>query len=201
MWELIPREGIMPSHFARYCCAVLKETSGKKRMVAIGVRRSESAGRKNKTDFYVVGATKDQSIKKSFEDAAEVYREDLDDSPYGKCRMIEKAIDNAKIAVHPIIEWEDDDIWSYIKDNGLLYNPLYDEGFKRIGCIGCPLAGGRQMRRQFERYPKFEKLYRRACQSLLDTLKAKGKTYYLTKEHDVEAKNGDEIFECWLNMR
>ena len=35
--------------------------------------------------------------------------------------------------VHPMLEWEESDVWGYIKENDLIYNPLYDEGYRSIG--------------------------------------------------------------------
>ena len=41
----------------------------------------------------------------------------------------------------PIVYWTDHDVWSFIHGENLPYCRLYDEGFARLGCIGCPLAG------------------------------------------------------------
>ena len=42
--------------------------------------------------------------------------------------------------LNPIIDWSEQEVWKYIKDNALPYPELYDCGMKRIGCIGCPMA-------------------------------------------------------------
>jgi len=41
------------------------------------------------------------------------------------------------IKVHPIAYWTEEDVWKYIKENNLPYNPIYDKGFDRSGCIVC----------------------------------------------------------------
>lgn len=46
----------------------------------------------------------------------------------------------------PIVYWTDDDVWEFIKERNLPYCSLYDEGFKRLGCIGCPLSGSTHKR-------------------------------------------------------
>lgn len=46
MWNLIPQKLMPPTRLVRYCCAVLKETSGKNRFVSTGVRWDESVKRK-----------------------------------------------------------------------------------------------------------------------------------------------------------
>lgn len=61
--------------------------------------------------------------------------------------------------LNPILYWTDKDVWDYIKSNGLPYCSLYDEGWTRLGCIGCPMAGEKRIR-EFERWPKFEKAWK-----------------------------------------
>ena len=34
---------------------------------------------------------------------------------------------------NPLADWSDDDCWAYIRDRGLLYNPLHDQGYDSIG--------------------------------------------------------------------
>lgn len=63
------------------------------------------------------------------------------------------------IIIAPIVYWTDADVWRYIHENNLPYCKLYDEGFTRLGCIGCPLAGPRHQRKEFDRWPRFEKLW------------------------------------------
>lgn len=47
MWTLIPQKLMPPTRLVRYCCDVLKETTGKNRFVATGVRWAESTKRAN----------------------------------------------------------------------------------------------------------------------------------------------------------
>ena len=61
--------------------------------------------------------------------------------------------------IAPIVYWTDADVWQYIHENSLPYCRLYDEGFKRIGCIGCPLAGAKNQKKEFDRYPKFKEMW------------------------------------------
>lgn len=42
---------------------------------------------------------------------------------------------------YPIIDWSDEETFSYIKKNGFYSNPLYKRGFKRVGCFPCIVAG------------------------------------------------------------
>ncbi|MBP7742052.1 MAG: phosphoadenylyl-sulfate reductase [Aliarcobacter sp.] len=44
------------------------------------------------------------------------------------------------IKVNPIINWNEDDVWNYIKENKVPYNKLHDLGFPSIGCAPCTRA-------------------------------------------------------------
>ena len=37
--------------------------------------------------------------------------------------------------LHPIIDWSDRDIWQYLKQHGLPYHPLWDQGYVSIGDV------------------------------------------------------------------
>ena len=48
----------------------------------------------------------------------------------------------------PIVDWSVDDVFNYLKDNGVKRNPLYDEGTNdRVGCYPCMLAGKKVQQR------------------------------------------------------
>lgn len=63
----------------------------------------------------------------------------------------------------PLCYWTNEDVWNYIKSRNLPYCKLYDNGWERIGCIGCPLAGIKNMNRDFKAFPKFEAAYKAAA--------------------------------------
>lgn len=41
---------------------------------------------------------------------------------------------------NPLAEWSLSEVWQYIRDNDLPYNPLHDQGFISIGCEPCTRA-------------------------------------------------------------
>lgn len=82
---------------------------------------------------------------------------------------------SGKRYLHVIFNWKESDIWEFIHDEKLEYPCLYDEGQKRVGCIGCPMAGNKQMIRQFERWPKYKNSYLRAFQRAQNRRKETGK--------------------------
>ena len=74
--------------------------------------------------------------------------------------------------LHPIIDWTDEEIWEYIHKYKIPYCNLYDKGFKRIGCIGCPL-GSKQIW-ELEQFPAIKNAYKEAFRKMLITREKKG---------------------------
>ena len=64
-----------------------------------------------------------------------------------------------KKVLNPIVDWTTDEVWEFIKEYKVRYCCLYDEGFERLGCIGCPMATVAERKREFERYPKYKENY------------------------------------------
>jgi phosphoadenosine phosphosulfate reductase len=49
--------------------------------------------------------------------------------------------------VNPLVDWTERDVWAYISEHDLPYNPLHDQGYASIGCAPCTLPGsGREGR-------------------------------------------------------
>jgi phosphoadenosine phosphosulfate reductase len=38
---------------------------------------------------------------------------------------------------NPLADWTEDQVWDYIRSNGVPYNRLYDQGYRSIGCAPC----------------------------------------------------------------
>ena len=41
---------------------------------------------------------------------------------------------------NPLADWSEQDVWRYIRDNNVPYNPLHDKGYPSIGCEPCTRA-------------------------------------------------------------
>ncbi len=52
------------------------------------------------------------------------------------------------IKVNPLINWSEEDVWNYIKENNVPYNKLHDQGYPSIGCAPCtrPVEKGQDIR-------------------------------------------------------
>lgn len=78
--------------------------------------------------------------------------------------------------VYPIRLWTDDNVWGFIRKFHIPYCSLYDEGFERLGCVGCPLTSPDHRRAEFQRWPYYERQWREACGYVLAERERAGKT-------------------------
>lgn len=122
------------------------------------------------------------------------------ESPRRKLRWSEVDQYDGKLVICPIVHWSDDDVWAFIRKHALPYCALYDEGIKRIGCVGCMLAGPEQQTREFARWPKFEANWKRAIianwEKWKDVPNEKGQPRYQSK-----FKTGEEFWLWWRTKR
>ena len=60
-----------------------------------------------------------------------------------KTQKVEWDPGNEVVKINPLADWSDDQVWNYIYQHDLPYNPLHDEGYPSIGCIPCtqPVTG------------------------------------------------------------
>ena len=187
MWELIPKKKMPPTRMVRYCCEVLKEKGGEGRFVVTGVRWAESSRRKNTrqpVEFDNYGS----KSKKAIENRQIFKMSDNDE----KRMMLENCIVKGKHILNPIIDWEDNDVWEFIKLRKLPYCELYDQGWERLGCVGCPLTNKRQRLKEFERYPKQKQAYIRSFDRMIKQRLEEGLP--------TEWKTGQEVFDWWLGQ-
>ena len=107
-------------------------------------------------------------------------------------KMVEQCFkDSSKTYVNIIIDWTEQDVWVFIKERNLPYCRLYDEGFKRIGCVMCPCSNSRV--REAEHWPRMKANFERAFIKLYE--KNHGRPPYL------RWGDGKEMFEWWLSPR
>jgi 3'-phosphoadenosine 5'-phosphosulfate sulfotransferase (PAPS reductase)/FAD synthetase len=68
------------------------------------------------------------------------------------------SFETAMIASYPMSIWTEKDVWEYIRRFNLPYNPVYDMGVKRTGCMfcgfGCSLKNDRRFYFLKEHKPK-----------------------------------------------
>jgi phosphoadenosine phosphosulfate reductase len=178
MWKLIVKLMGPPNRMMRFCCKELKEHGGENRICITGVRWAESPKRKNnRGKLEIVGRKKEDIIL-------------FDDNDEGRM-MFETCMQKGKRVVNPIVEWSEEDVWEYLNSRNIEHCCLYDEGFKRLGCIACPLAGADHMERDFLRWPKYKQSYLRAFGKAIVLRKTKGKKCVW--------KTAEEMMDWWIN--
>ena len=183
MWNLIPRKLMPPTRIVRYCCPELKEGGNPNRMIATGVRWAESRKRSNRSPFEVLGRTASKSIGVSDE---KMLITDNDNTR----RLFENCQMKAKTVVNPIIDWTDQNIWQFIGEKDIQVCELYQCGYNRLGCLGCPLASKKQREKEMYDFPKYKQAYIRAFDRMIEERKRRGK--------DVKWSCGEEVYLWWM---
>lgn len=179
MWNLIPKKKMPPTRLIRYCCEFLKEGGGEGRFTVTGVRWAESAKRKKNRAGLEIAETK---TRRRHEDP---------DNP-DNAQMARHCPTKGKHILNPIIDWEDEDVWDFLHEYEIPYCKLYDQGYDRLGCIGCPIAGSHR-KEEFQKYPKIALLYFQAFDKLLiDLMRGQPE-----KEHSW--KTSKDVMNWWLS--
>jgi len=139
--ELIRLRGQFPYNMGRFCTAELKSSAtmrwywnhgyyhDRKAECWFGMRTKESTNRARKYGGLEEGELLD--YKEVFPNTAA------------------KLAKNVGIRL-PVLDWTTEQVFDYIKEKGLKYNPLYDEGNDRVGCYPCVLANKKAQTRMFE---------------------------------------------------
>lgn len=175
LWELIAEKHMPPTRLMRYCCKELKEHGGKGKICLTGIRWAESVKRSKRRTYEIQVSKKEDREKYLFND------NDTDRRQFEQCTIKGKLVSN------PIIDWSDSDVWYFIKQRSLPYCKLYDEGEKRLGCIGCPMGNKKGMEADFKRYPKFKDLYIIAFDKMLKNMNT-----------PTSWKTGQDVFDWWV---
>ncbi len=54
--------------------------------------------------------------------------------------IVEWDENNGLLKINPLVHWTEKQVWDYIKEHKIPYNPLHDKGFPSIGCQPCTRA-------------------------------------------------------------
>lgn len=200
LWKIMRETLVIPSRIMRVCCSELKERKMPDApYIVTGVRWAESAGRRAKSGIAMVYTASDRSTR--VEKGGLLTTDDASSR-----RLFEQCAMRGVRVLNPIIDWSDSDVWDYLHSRGIEGNPLYKEGWTRIGCVGCPLAGKRAMELAFARYPKLYKAWHDAVEYVIARRKEMGNPMVLLGKEvesveDVlgEWRAGETLKGGWIN--
>lgn len=185
-WSLCLHKKMLPLRQTRFCCAELKERNDipelRFALRSFGVRKAESINRSKNRDSI---ETRNREDYKDFQKFHFDNTEDV--KQMGACYT------NSYFFVNPLAYWSNDYLWAYIDSEKVEVNPLYSQGFDRIGCICCPMASTCQRQRELARYPKFEKRFVKLADDIIQLRNAQGLS------NRFNFKTGQEYFDMWLN--
>jgi len=196
-WQLVRKKRMLPTKLMRYCCEILKETKGAGKVTLTGVRRAESVKRSKRNTYEVTR----HLFSSDSEDEFEEWRKEQSTKNTNQDQFAEQGESvvrcingKDKIIINPIIDWSDDDVWDFL--NNVIkveHCELYDKGWHRLGCLFCPMAGIRELRRMEKEYPKYKDAYLRVIERLRIDRIEQGKPDYWTD------MSTEEVFQWWCS--
>ena len=143
IYDMALKTHFLPTRKLRWCCAKYKEMSGAGKVTLIGIRHAESVRRSKRNEV----ETGDRKFSGDFDQFSE-HKE--------------------KMVISPVLYWTDKDVWDFLNGNNIEHCKLYDEGYKRIGCILCPMANRRQKLKDIQRFPHVKRKWVQTIQKLID---------------------------------
>lgn len=159
IYQVAVEKQILPSMRIRWCCAEFKENAGAGKVTLIGIRHQESARRSKRKEVEVSGR-KFSGYLDQFEEWSAVQMKkkyknlNQDQFSYDKEKEIRCINGKDSILISPIIDWTERDVWEFLNDVVKVpHCELYDKGYKRIGCILCPMSSPKQKRREMQDFP------------------------------------------------
>lgn len=195
LWKIMRETLVIPSRLIRVCCSELKERKMPDApYIVTGVRWAESAGRRAKSGIAMVYNATARA------DAGLLTTDDASSR-----RLFEQCQMRGVRVLNPIIDWGDDDVWYYLASRHIEGNPLYKEGWTRIGCVGCPLACRRAREIAFARYPKLYKAWHDAIAYVIARRREMGNPMFLAGKEvesveDVLGEwDGEKLRGGWIN--
>ena len=176
IFNIAIRKQILPTMRVRWCCAEYKENAGAGKVTLIGIRHEESSRRAKRNEVEIDSRKFSGTL-----DELEEYREQRNSKPRRgrNAKQIPTTIVNAKgervlgcingkesLLISPIIYWTEKDVWTFLNALEVAHCSLYDEGWRRIGCIGCPMSSAKHKREEDKRWPHVKRNWIRAIKTI-----------------------------------
>lgn len=105
-----------------------------------GIRKVEPLGRAlSELDAWITGIRRDQTPQRA------------------NARLVEWDAPHGLVKLNPLAPWTSEQVWAYIAENDVPYNPLHDSGYPSIGCTHCTRAVAPGEDPRAGRWSNFEK--------------------------------------------
>lgn len=86
-------------------------------------------------------------------------------------------------AYRPLIDWKIEDVFAFHRRHGVAWNPLYDHGMGRVGCMPCIMCKKEEMRAIAMRFPDhIDKI--EAWEALVSDVSKRGNATFLNVTDD-----------------
>lgn len=153
--QLAKKKGRTPSTKARFCTEYLKVrpmidfilSQNSDVTVYQGIRADESANRSKMK-------IKDEYFKGYFEPIGYTQKGKAKYHTY-KAKQVKEYCEKYSVDVYrPIFLNSANEVFQQIKDFGLKPNPLYFDGFSRVGCFPCVMCNHNEIKIMIDRYPE-----------------------------------------------
>lgn len=173
IYDVAVKEGILPTMSVRWCCSIFKETAGAGKVTLIGIRHAESVKRSKRNEVEITGHkfsgdldgfanwSKEQ-IEKKFKGV------NHDQYSIDKETEVKCVSGKDSILISPIINWDDTDVWDFLNGMDIEHCELYDAGYKRIGCILCPMSSRKAKVRDMKEFPHVKEKWIKAIMAIRD---------------------------------
>lgn len=201
-WDLVLKKQMLPTRNFRYCCEVLKEGNGANTVTLTGVRRAESANRSKRNVYEVTrhlyGGDDEEEFAEWRKEQSALLTKNTNIDQFSEQGESEVRCVGGKdkIIINPIIDWTDDDVWHFLNDVVKVEHcELYDKGYTRLGCLFCPMASIKSLRRMERDYPKYKEQYLRTIHKLRVQRNVQGKPDFY------EGLTDEDVFQWWLSKR
>lgn len=169
-------EKTLPTMRVRWCCAKYKELAGAGKVTLIGIRKKESSRRAKRNeveinnrkfsgnldglDEYRQEQRAKRALRKSKKQGVNITNADEE-------QTLGCINDKESLLISPIIYWTEQDVWEFLNDVvRVTHCSLYDKGWHRIGCIGCPMSSIKQKYIENKRYPHVKRNWIKAIKAI-----------------------------------
>ena len=176
IFQIAVEKQILPTMRVRWCCDEYKETAGAGKVTLIGIRKAESSRRAKRNEVEI----SNRNFSGDLDGLDEYRQEQRAKRARRKSKEQGVNITNAdeeqtlgcihgkeSLLISPIIYWTENDVWEFLNDVVKVpHCSLYDEGWHRIGCIGCPMSSHKQKMIENKRYPHVKRNWIKAIKAI-----------------------------------